>query len=270
MASVSRPQIGQGVVRILQTVQGSGPFGEVVNDACFYTLQSHPPELELKELPADIVTSRRDIDIGPGGLAFIIDGILTRSEADALVSVSEAMGYSRFAPAIRTPPGMRQNKAAHWIAPRSTVDAFVAPLFARFQHLLPSEVDGGTLHPCLSHRLAHYKYEHGDLFSRHTDGCWPGQSVSKTGDGIEEWPGVESKLSMLLYLSDDCDGVQGGKTRLFPFGGGSPVDVSPKKGSALFFRHGFGPDSVHHMGTEVTGDVPKYVVRLNVLYGTSG
>jgi hypothetical protein len=208
--------------------------------------------------------------VGPGVLAFTIDGILTREEADVLVAVSENMGYSRFAPAIRTPPGMRQNEAAHWVASQDTADAFLKPMFARFSHLLPKEIDGDALYPRLSHRFAHYKYNAGDVFNRHTDGCWPGQSVSKDGDGIDEWPDAESKLTMLLYLSDDEDGVQGGSTRLFPFDSSvDAVDVAPKKGSALFFRHGFGPDSVHHMGTLVSGETPKYVLRLNVLYGAS-
>jgi len=217
----------------------------------------------------DVVAPRRsDIDIGPGGLAFRIDDCLSRDEADVLAALSERVGYSKFAPAIRTPPGMRQNKASHWIASPSVADALLTPLFERIQHLLPAEIDGSALYPGLSHRVAHYKYDDGDMFNRHTDGCWPGQSVSKLGDDIEEWPGAESMLSMLLYCSDEEDGVQGGETRLFPFNGDSPVDVSPTKGSALFFRHGFGADSVLHQGLPVSGSTPKYVVRLNVLYRT--
>jgi len=45
------------------------------------------------------------------------------------------------------------------------------------------------------------------------------------------------------------------------------VDVAPVKGSALFFRHGFGFASVVHEGCRVTGDVSKYVARINVMYG---
>jgi len=240
--------------------------GETTPAANYYTLDPHPAEMELTASPVNMQATRTDIHVGPGVLAFLVDGVLTRLEADVLVAVSEAMGYSRFAPAIRTPPGMRQNKACHWIASKPTADAFLEPMFERIRHLLPAEIDGMPLYPHLSHRLAHYKYDDGDVFNRHTDGSWPGQSVSETGDGLKDWPGLESKLSMLLYLSDEDDGVQGGKTRLFPFEHGSPVDVSPKKGSALFFRHGFGSDSVHHMGTEVVGSTPKYVLRLNVLY----
>jgi hypothetical protein len=255
-------------VRVLQVVQGSGPFGEMQADSKIFTLEKHPPALALgSTLPTPSSSpARQDVDIGPGGLAFVIDNILSPEEADLLASVSERVGYSRFAPAIRTPPGMRQNKAAHWVASEDTAEAFLRPLYSRFRHLLPLTLGGSELHDELSHRVAHYKYEDGDVFNRHTDGCWPGQSVTKSGDGIEEWSHVESKLTMLLYLNDEQDGVQGGHTRLFPFSHADPVDVVPRKGSALFFRHGFERDSVMHMGMRVSGSTPKYVVRLNVLY----
>lgn len=257
-------------VKVLKTVIGSGPFGEQTTNAKFYTMDKHPAQMEIPAALDNLQATRTDINVGLGVLAFVVDGILSRSEADVLVAVSEAMGYSTFAPAIRTPPGMRQNKAAHWVASQHTADAFLRPMFERFKHLLPAEIDGTRLYPQLSHRFAHYKYDEGDVFNRHTDGSWPGQSVSASGKDIDDWPGVESKLSMLLYLSDEEDGVQGGKTRLFPsVQGVDPVDISPKKGSALFFRHGFGTDSVHHMGTQVFGNAPKYVLRLNVLYDES-
>ena len=71
---------------------------------------------------------------------------------------------------------------------------------------------------------------------------------------------------MLLYLNGPADGVIGGSTRLFSRDG-RYVDVAPVKGSALFFRHGFGFASVVHEGCRVTGDVSKYVARINVMYG---
>ena len=59
--------------------------------------------------------------------------------------------------------------------------------------------------------------------------------------------------------------MQGGSTRLFR-PDGTHHDVTPAKGSALFFRHGFGPHSVVHIGLPVRGLVPKYVARINVMY----
>jgi hypothetical protein len=254
-------------LRVLTTMPGSGQFGERLQDAHVYTLDSNPEALTLRpvsEYHANV--TRTDIDVGAGVLAFQIDNVLTHAEADALVDVSDAMGYTKFAPGITTAPGMRRNKACQWFCSQHTAEAFLMPMFDRFRHLLPQEIDGTPLYPYLSHRFAHYKYDEGDVFNAHTDGSWPGQCVSPSGTSIEVWPGVESKLTMLLYLNGGEDGVQGGKTRLFPFDDSAPVDVSPRKGSALFFRHGFASDSVLHMGTQVTGTTPKYVLRINVLY----
>ena len=169
--------------------------------SAFYTLVRHPESLTLKTPPRGAV--RRDIDIGAGETAFVIENVLTPEEADSLVALTESIGYSRYAPAIRTPPGMRRNKAVHWFAPGETAAKFLQPMFERFPHLLPESVEAGDrLYPGLSHRLAHYKYDSGDTFNKHTDGSWPGQSVNKSGNGVETWGGCESKLSMVLYLTD--------------------------------------------------------------------
>lgn len=44
------------------------------------------------------------------------------------------------------------------------------------------------------------------------------------------------------------------------------VSVRPKTGRALFFRHGHGRGSVLHAGATLTGDVSKYVARINIMY----
>ena len=67
---------------------------------------------------------------------------------------------------------------------------------------------------------------------------------------------------MPLYLKV---GIEGGNTRLYR-PDRSFVDVAPKKGSALFFRHGMDPGSVLREGRPVVGQLPKYVARINVLY----
>jgi pimeloyl-ACP methyl ester carboxylesterase len=83
---------------------------------------------------------------------------------------------------------------------------------------------------------------------------------------MEEWPpSLRSGLTMLLYLNGPADGVQGGSTRLYR-PDRSAVDVTPRKGAALFFRHGFSAQSVLHAGSRVFGSVSKYVARINVMY----
>ena len=58
----------------------------------------------------------------------------------------------------------------------------------------------------------------------------------------------------------------GGQTRMLGRDG-RRTDVTPVKGAALFFRHGFSTDSVVHIGARVSGPVPKYLARINVMFG---
>ena len=205
--------------------------------------------------------TRQDIDLG-GLLGFTIEQVVTDQEADAIVQATEHMGYRDEAPGIATPPGMRMNKSVHWLAD----EAMMQPMFDRIGHLLPASLHGARLLPAFSHRINMYRYDDSDVFNLHTDGSWPGYSLSEDRQHMQTWDDrIESGLTMLLYLNGPADGVQGGNTRLFK-PDGSWVDVSPVKGSALFFRHGFGPDSVRHIGCVVHGPVSKYVARINVMY----
>ena len=239
---------------------GSLPMGGVVPMTPVHAFVQTPDALRLApEVP--IYPTRMDVALG-GLLAFVIDQVVTSEEADAIVEASERMGYREEAPGISTPPGMRMNKSVHWVADT----ALMEPMFLRMAHLLPQTLDDAPLYPALSHRLNMYRYDDNDVFNIHTDGSWPGYGLSEDRLHMLEWPqSVFSGLTMLLYLNGPQDGVQGGNTRLFQ-PDGSAVDVQPRKGSALFFRHGFGPHSVRHIGCRVTGPVSKYVARINVMY----
>ena len=240
---------------------GSLPMGGVVPMTPVHAFDRVPEALRWPQ-QAPQPPLRRDIPLG-GLLAFVIDHVTSDAEADAMVQASERCGYRDEAPGISTPPGMRMNKSAHWVADAE----MLGPMFARIAHLLPQELEGEPLFGGFSHRINMYRYDANDVFNRHTDGSWPGYSLSPDRSAMLEWgPQLRSGLTMLLYLNGPADGVGGGSTRLFGRDGGY-VDVSPVKGSALFFRHGFGPDSVLHAGCRVHGDVPKYVARINVMYG---
>jgi hypothetical protein len=222
---------------------------------------THTAEALRWPVDAGLQAKRSDIDLG-GLLAFTIEALVTAAEADAIIEASERMGYRDEAPGIATPPGMRMNKSVHWMAD----EAMMSPLFERMAHLLPPTLAGAHLLPALSHRINMYRYDDQDVFNLHTDGSWPGYSLSEDRAKMLEWnPSISSGLTMLLYLNGPADGVQGGNTRLYK-PEGSWVDVSPVKGSALFFRHGFGRDSVRHVGCQVSGPVSKYVARINVMY----
>jgi len=238
---------------------GSLPMGGVVPMTPVHAFARPAPALQL-DADAGLRPQRRDIDLG-GPLAFVIDEVVTAAEARAIVAASEYFGFRDEAPGIATPPGMRMNKSVHWIAD----EGLLGPMFARIAHLLPAQVDGAPLHAGFSHRMNMYRYDADDVFNRHIDGDWPGYGLDDARREMVEWPGLRSRLTMLLYLNDPEDGVLGGATRLIGRGRRA-VDVTPKTGAALFFRHGFGPYSVPHEGRPVSGTVPKYVARINVMY----
>jgi len=238
---------------------GSLPMGGVIPLTPIFAFETPAAPLILSH-EASLSPQRTDIELG-GLLAFTIDEVITPVEADAIVEASERFGYRDEAPGISTPPGMRMNKAVHWLAE----EPLLGTVFDRIAHLLPATIGGGTLAPALSRRINMYRYDANDVFNMHTDGDWPGYGLSPDRQRMVEWPGLRSCLSMLLYLNGPEDGVEGGSTRLYRPDRGW-VDVTPRKGSALFFRHGFGPHSVLHEGCRVFGGVSKYVARINVMY----
>lgn len=247
--------------RVVARLTGSLPMGGVVPDTPIHAFAQTPAALALGPAPG-LTPQRLDIDLG-GLLAFAIDPVVTAEEADRIVAASEVFGYRDDAPGIATPPGMRMNKSVHWVAD----EALLGPVFERIRHLLPPEIDGLPLHGRLSHRINMYRYDDQDVFNRHIDGDWPGYGLDEERRDMLEWRGgLRSCLSMLLYLNGADDGVVGGQTRLLGRDG-RWTDVTPVKGAALFFRHGFSPDSVVHIGARVSGPVPKYLARINVMYG---
>jgi len=245
--------------RTVAELPGSLPMGGVVPATPVHAFISTPPALRL-EAAAVGPARRTDIELG-GLIAFLIDPVVSAAEADAIVQASERMGFRDEAPGIMTPPGMRMNKSMHWVADAALLD----PVFARINSLLPRESDGRRLAAQLSHRINMYRYDAGDVFNTHIDGDWPGFSLSEDRSTMIEWPVLRSCLTMLLYLNGPEEGVQGGATRLFRRDG-TFVDVTPRRGAALFFRHGQGIDSVRHQGCVVMGTTPKYVARINVMY----
>lgn len=251
--------------RAVAHMPGSLPMGGQVADTPVFAFDHTPSGLDYKAQPS-LAPQRHDISLD-GLLAFEITDVLTPAEADALVAATEQLGYRDEAPGIQTPPGMRMNKSVHWIAPA----VMMAEIYRRIAPLLPPTIDGRPLAPRFSQRLNMYRYDTNDVFNRHIDGDWPGYGLTAGADDpdaqMTEWSGSRSMLTMIVYLNGTEDGVVGGQTRLFARNG-QVVDVTPRKGSALFFRHGFSQHSVMHEGSRVTGSAAKYVARVNVMYAT--
>jgi len=85
--------------------------------------------------------------------------------------------------------------------------------------------------------LEFYKYETGDFIKRHSD-------------AHREFNGKYSKLTLVLYLSDNC---KGGETYFDKYN----LRINPKSGAALLFEQ-----QLDHEALIVTGGT-KYVLRTN-------
>ena len=243
---------------VVATPVGTLPMGGTNAVSPVYALEETPSLLHF----TNNINNQKKTDINEEEmLAFTIDNVLSKEEANTLINLTEELGYRDDAPGISTPPGMRQNKTVHWVSDAHLLKV----IYSRIINFLPKEIEGKKISSTLSNRLNFYRYDDGDVFNKHIDGGWPGYGLDDAGTSMVEWPGMLSQLTMLLYLNGEEDGVQGGKTILYGKDGAT-YEVTPKKGKALFFRHGHTHRSVLHVGAQVHGDTPKYVARINILY----
>lgn len=244
---------------IIKTLPGSLPMGGFIADTPIYRTHHTDSELLTEKNTASLSPFYEAIEL-KNRLAFLIHEVLTPQECQKLIHITEAMGYRPEAPGIQTPPGMRMNQSLHWLCEAPILET----IFTRIEALLPQTLEGRSLYPKLSQRINFYRYENGNKFNRHTDGAWPGYGFDCANKEMVSWQGVESMLTMLLYLNDTHDNFSGGETTLYS--DHSQATIQPITGSALFFRHGFGLNSVAHEGREVIGSGKKYVARINVMY----
>jgi hypothetical protein len=246
-------------INVIDKMPGSLPMGGIVADTPIFCVDKQALELFNKPdaLNSEVKLTTLALD---NRLAFVIDNVLMPEECELIVDITEQLGYRPEAPGIQTPPGMRMNESVHWLSDEIVLDK----IFKRIAALLPKKIDNRSLHPRLSQRMNFYKYNQHDVFNRHIDGAWPGYGFNDDKSHMIQWPHVESMLTMLLYLNGHENGVEGGCTKIY--GDLETIEVKPQTGRALFFRHGFGLDSVQHTGMKVTGETPKYVARINVIY----
>ena len=245
--------------KVASLAKGYSPLGNPSANIPIYALLSDCDLLILKrhQISPEHFSL---IDIG-GKLAFMVNDIISKKEADYLAEFSKFLGFRDEAPDIHTPSLMRMNTTVHWLATSS----MMAALCSNIMPFIPPVLDGRTFAGRLSHRINVYRYfGTGQKFKPHVDGDWPGFYYDNSEGKIKAWDNMSSMLSMLLYLTDNQSVVSQGVTRLY--GETNIVEVSPKKGSALFFRHGLGRDSVLHSGEPPGPNEEKIVARINVMY----
>eukprot|EP00747_Dinoflagellata_sp_TGD_P166656 gnl/TRDRNA2_/TRDRNA2_189790_c0_seq1.p1 gnl/TRDRNA2_/TRDRNA2_189790_c0~~gnl/TRDRNA2_/TRDRNA2_189790_c0_seq1.p1 ORF type:complete len:317 (+),score=23.33 gnl/TRDRNA2_/TRDRNA2_189790_c0_seq1:106-951(+) len=206
------------------------------------------------------------VDGVPG--AFLAHNVLSSSECDRLVQLTESAGYDHDAP-TRLGREVRKNDNCVLIATEADNNA----IFERCYSCFPASVSGAEV--CgINRRWRFYRYGPGDTFRAHMDpGGWTGSGIDDKGRLLNDAFGDRaSQLTFLLYLNDDFDG---GSTRFFmqparPRLGDaghckSIVTVQARKGSVLCFFHGNHALSPWHEGEEVRAGT-KYVLRSDVLY----
>eukprot|EP01087_Luapelamoeba_hula_P020238 TRINITY_DN6878_c0_g1_i1.p1 TRINITY_DN6878_c0_g1~~TRINITY_DN6878_c0_g1_i1.p1 ORF type:complete len:303 (+),score=53.54 TRINITY_DN6878_c0_g1_i1:49-909(+) len=113
-------------------------------------------------------------------------------------------------------------------------------------------------------RLRLYRYEKGDEYPEHRDGCYKRNFVNADGGTIQQ----RTFLTLLIYLNDECEGgetvfyANNEHCQFLRASENKPVSVSvtPELGRALVSKH-----NILHKGSVVTRGV-KYVARTDIVY----
>ena len=184
---------------------------------------------------------------------FLIRQLLTPEECADYITFAEREGFADAPITTAAGPVMRKGVRNN---ERVMVDdtARAAALWERVLEHFPEYwrhvraqgvLAGQELEPCgLNERLRFYRYEPGQRFRLHRDGCY------RRPSGEEE-----SLLTALFYLNED---FEGGATAIIEPGHG--CEIQPEVGDALFFLH-----YMLHEGQKVE-EGTKYVLRSDVMY----
>lgn len=172
---------------------------------------------------------------------YVLPDLLSPQECDALIASTEAHGYDAApittARGFEMRPDIRNNT-------RVIIDdeGRAADLWRRSRDELPGFLNGRQAIG-LNERFRFYRYDPGERFAPHRDGCFRRDS------------GEMSLLTFLVYLNE---GFEGGETVV------EGLPITPHTGMALIFEH-----QLIHEGAAVTQG-RKYVMRSDVMFGRFG
>lgn len=171
-------------------------------------------------------------------LVFTVPDVLPADECRALIARLEEAGFDDAPISTIAGPVMRKDVRNNT---RVMFDhhELAARLYARVEAVLP--VVCNTRPVGANERFRAYRYEPGQRFAPHLDGCFRRSAHER------------SELTLMVYLND---GFGGGATRFLDY----EIDVVPKTGMALLFQH-----RILHEGCEVTSGI-KYALRSDVMY----
>ena len=209
---------------------------------------------------------RVEISEVPG--AFQLLNVLSETEAQRLIEISELLGYDEDSP-VSLPHEVRHNENFNWVVSK----AIDQTIWQRAGHLVTEEWQGQTAKG-INARFRFYKYKEGDFFKPHSDGAWPGSRVVDQQLIHNAYPDLYSQYTFLILLSDDFDG---GATQ-FMVSKSNPaqparmqndvniVDVRTPRGGVLCFPHGTHPLHCLHSSEAITRG-RKYIIRTDILFG---
>jgi len=180
------------------------------------------------------------------GEIWMVRNVLSKEECEALINEAEKIGFSDAPLSTYGGPVMDKdvrNNTRVMIEDRSYCDR----LFRRLRRFIPDRVHDSWSAVSLNERFRFYKYEPGQYFNKHYDGCFARSATER------------SFITCQVYLNDT---FTGGATRFFdPRLPGGVYDAVPVQGSAIFFRHA----GWLHSGSEVERGT-KYIIRTDVMY----
>jgi len=181
-----------------------------------------------------------------GKLAFVLYNVFSKEECDDLIELSEKGGYE---PAlVNIGGGMQRLMTDVRNNDRFILDDEVRAqeYFERIKRYLPTNWKGWEV-VGLNERLRFLRYDPGQKFEPHMDGCYMRESGDRAGE--------TSFITIQIYLNE---GYQGGSTTFLR--GSKRFEYVPKTGSVLIFQH-----RLLHEGSELVKG-RKYTIRTDVMY----
>lgn len=177
--------------------------------------------------------ARRDVKL------WTVPNFLSADESAGLIERAMAMGCAPAPITTRMGPVMNEDIRNNTRAMFDDLE-LSAMLFERAKAHVPAEIEGWQLSG-VNERLRIYRYEPGQRFAMHRDGCFRRNERE------------ESFLTFMVYLNE---GFDGGETE-FPY---ESRMIVPETGMALFFIH-----HLLHEGCTVTRG-EKFALRTDVMY----
>ncbi|KAK6192502.1 hypothetical protein SNE40_003955 [Patella caerulea] len=194
---------------------------------------------------ASIIKEAIELPWEPEGcLAFGLYNVFTPQECKELIEKTEAMGYTPalinngYGQVLET--DVRNNTRCIWDSKEQA-----QRIWNRVKDHVCKEFHGYTALG-LNERLRFLRYDPGEYFKPHHDGCYQRDN------------GEASLITLQLYLNE---GFKGGSTTFLSATTGDRVEFVPKTGAILIFQH-----DILHEGS-LLEEGRKYSCRTDIMFG---